>query len=321
MRMVLYTLIAFAAALAALFLLGPRERIDATIRFDPATLGADPEAVLAQSEARFSDIREGLQKEIVWRDPATKRVTDWAVVYVHGFSASKTEIRPLPDLVAEALDANVFYTRLTGHGRTGEAMAEAEAGDWLNDAAEAIEVGRRIGRKVLVVATSTGATASAFFAPDPALSKDIAGFVFVSPNFGVQAPGADYLTLPWMRRIVPLIFGKEREFTSGDAAHNLAWTTRYPVVAVLPMIALVKHVRDLDFTKARQPLLVLHAPDDEVVKPEATRKIHDRWGGPKHWIDVEGTGNSHHVIAGEIMEPERTGPLADEVIAWVRALP
>ena len=74
----------------------------------------------------MKDIRPGLQKEIVWANPATKTKTPLAIVYIHGFSASKGEVRPLPDKVASALGANLFFTRLTGHGEDGAAMAEGQ---------------------------------------------------------------------------------------------------------------------------------------------------------------------------------------------------
>ena len=93
----------------------------------------------------MKDIRPGLQKEIVWADPATKAKTPLAIVYIHGFSASKGEVRPLPDKVAAALGANLFYTRLTGHGQDGAAMANGSVNAWINDYAEAIAIGRAIG--------------------------------------------------------------------------------------------------------------------------------------------------------------------------------
>src|SRR5262245_7333243 len=109
--------------LAATFLLGPRAAVDTRVSFDPTAIGDDPEAYLASAEAQVKGIRPGLQKEIVWADLATKRKTPLAIVYVHGFSSSKGEVRPLPDKVAAALGANLFFTRLTGHGQDGAAMA------------------------------------------------------------------------------------------------------------------------------------------------------------------------------------------------------
>jgi len=111
------------AALLLLFALGPRVQIDTTL--DPVTLPADLDAYLAESEAQFDDIVPGTEKIIIWANPNTKAKTDVALVYLHGFSATRQEAAPLSDLVAEELDANLYYTRLSGHGRDGEAMTEA----------------------------------------------------------------------------------------------------------------------------------------------------------------------------------------------------
>src|SRR6202007_3384630 len=102
-------------------------------------------------EAEVTDIRPGLQKEIVWADPASRARTPLAIVYVHGFSASKGEVRTLPDRAAAALHANLFYTRLTGHGEDSDAMAKGSINAWVNDYAEAIAIGRAIGDRVIVI--------------------------------------------------------------------------------------------------------------------------------------------------------------------------
>src|SRR5690606_22606120 len=94
-----------------LIVTGPRVEIDPTLRFDDSAIGPDPDAYLAEVESRFADIRPGLQKEIIWADPRTKKKTPYAVIYLHGFSASKGEVRPLPDLIARHLGANLYFTR------------------------------------------------------------------------------------------------------------------------------------------------------------------------------------------------------------------
>ena len=189
--------VAVIALLALAFLLGPRVKVDTTVRFDAAAIGADPDAYLAREEAKVHNIRPGLQKEIVWADPKTKAKTPLAIVYIHGFSASKGEVRPLPDSVAAALGANLFYTRLTGHGQDSAAMADGSVNAWINDYAEAIAIGRAIGDKVVVIGTSTGASLATFAVSRPELSQDVATIVAISPNYGLQAAGSDLLTLPW----------------------------------------------------------------------------------------------------------------------------
>ena len=73
-----------------------------------------------------------------------------AVVFIHGFSATGHEIRPLPDLVANGLVANLFFTRLSGHGQGGPAMGCATLDDWRADVAQALAFGRMLGKRVLV---------------------------------------------------------------------------------------------------------------------------------------------------------------------------
>ena len=126
--------------IAALWLFVPRPGVDREISFDPARLPADLDAWVQQSEQQFSDIRPGDGKRIIWAG-AKGAQTPLSIVYIHGFSASPAEIRPVPDEVARALGANLFFTRLTGHGRTGAAMLDATAEAWLADMAEAMEAG------------------------------------------------------------------------------------------------------------------------------------------------------------------------------------
>jgi len=87
------------------------------------------EQMLQQSEAKFSDIVKGAEKHITWYD-ATGQPTPISLVYVHGFSATHKELSPMTELLAQRLQANVFYTRLRGHGRSDDAMAEASVDAW-----------------------------------------------------------------------------------------------------------------------------------------------------------------------------------------------
>ena len=112
---------------------------------------------LADAEARVPGVRPGDQREIVWADPDAPAPTAVALVYLHGFSADRHEIEPVVSELGEELGANVYFARLTGHGRDGPAMAEATAADWLDDTVEAIAIGHRLGDRVVLVGTSTGA--------------------------------------------------------------------------------------------------------------------------------------------------------------------
>ncbi len=318
-RKILTGIVIVAALLAIAFVLGPRVAVDTTLRFDPAAIGSDPEAYLARAEAGVPDIRDGLQKEIIWADPTTRAKTPLAIVYIHGFSASKGEVRPLPDKVAAALGANLFYTRLTGHGQSGAAMADGSINAWVNDYAEAIAIGRAIGERVVVIATSTGAALATWGATRPELSDGIATMAFISPNYGVQASGAFLLTMPWGKQIAELIIGKERSFPVANELHAKWWTSRYPSSATVPMAALTDLARNAAVEKITTPALFIFSDGDKVVRPDLTRDIAARWGAKHEILAVERNDDpSNHVIAGDVLSPSTTDALAQRIVDWVK---
>lgn len=320
-RKIAIACLALVLILVAAFLLGPRVAVDTIVTFDPAVIGNDPEAYLANVEAAVPGIRQGLAKEIVWADPATKAKTSIAVVYIHGFSASKGEVRPLPDIVAAGLKANLFYTRLTGHGRDGAAMAEGSINAWVNDYAEALAIGRAIGNKVLVIGTSTGASLAVQATATDAASQGVAAIAMISPNFGVQASGAEILTMPWGGLIAEMVIGKERGFEPSNDAQRLIWTFRYPTVATLPMAALTRLAREAPVEATTIPALFIFSDADTVVRPDLTREIAARWGGPHELVPVEKSGDpDNHVIAGDALSPETTQVLARRIVVWAQAI-
>src|SRR5262245_58916866 len=264
-RKVAILLVALALLVLA-FALGPRVAVDTTVTFDPKVIGPDPAAYLARREAEVKDIRPGLQKEIVWAEPATRAKTPVAIVYVHGFSASKGEVRPLPDRVAAALHANLFYTRLTGHGEDGGAMAKGSINAWVNDYAEAVTMGRAIGERVVVIGTSTGGSLATWAATQPALSWDVAAIVMISPNYGLQAAGSGLLSLPWGGQLAELLIGKERSFEPVNELNATLWTWRYPTSALLPLAGLTELAAATPVEQARIPALFIFCDRDKVVR-------------------------------------------------------
>jgi alpha-beta hydrolase superfamily lysophospholipase len=312
--------LAAGAALALAF--GPREVVEGPGAFDAPALPDDLDAWLAAREAAVPDLRPGAEARIVWAGRTGER-TPLSIVYLHGFSASPEEIRPVPDLVAEALGANLHFARLTGHGRDGAAMAEATADHWIADVAEALAIGRRIGERVVVIGTSTGGTLAKLAAHDPALSDRLAGIVFVAPNFAINNPAAPLLTLPWARAWLPAVMGEERGFAPRNDEHAAHWTIRYPTVAVLPVAALVAHVRGLDPARAGVPALFLWSEHDRVVSPAAVARVARGWGGPAVLRPVTvgpGDDPSSHVIAGDILSPGMTAAVTGMIVDWASGL-
>ncbi|MCO5164330.1 MAG: alpha/beta hydrolase [Mesorhizobium sp.] len=320
-RIVVFIIVLLAAGAGGLYLLGPRVASDTAVTFNEAALGADPAAYLAASEAKVANIRPGLAKEIVWAYPASRAKTPLSIVYIHGFSASKGEVRPLPDKVAAALGANLYFTRLTGHGQDNAAMGGASLNDWINDTAEALAVGRAIGEKVIVIATSTGGSLAAYAAAQPSLSKDVAALVLISPNFGVQASGAGLLTGPWGLQIAELMIGNERGFEPANDLQKQFWTYRYPTKATLPMAATVALARRQAYDKVTIPALFIVSDGDQVIKPDEAKAVAAAWGGPHELVAVDDPGDpSSHVLAGDALSPKMTEPMAAKIVEWIKSL-
>lgn len=316
-------LIALLAVICgALWIFGPYESVDTEIRFDAAALGDDPAAYLAAQEARFDDITPGTEKRIIWAGEEGVK-TPLSVVYIHGYSATSEEIRPVPDMVAEALGANIHYTRISGHGRGGDALAGPTVQDWLDDTAEALAVARAIGDEVIVISTSTGGTLIAMLTEQPAQMEQIKGMVFVSPNFGINNPMAGLLTWPAARYWAPIIAGRERSFETVNDLHATYWTTKYPSVAALPVAASVQYAEAMDYSGVMIPALWLFSDLDGVVRPDITRRIAGEWGGSStiaHQDLPEGQDPWNHVIAGEALSPAMNGPVSGAILDWLDGL-
>lgn len=277
---------------------------------------------LAEREAAFDDIKDGVEARVIWAGTPGEK-TETALVYLHGFSATSEEIRPVPDLVAEALGANLIYWRLPGHGRPGFAMGEPLPQDWLDSTAAAIAAGAAAGDKVIVIGTSTGGTLAARAAATPDIDEMLSGVVFISPNFRLASSLEALLTLPLSSRWVPLVAGEERGFEARNDQHAAYWTLRYPTIAAQRLAWLMKRVRGLDFAAIDTPALFIFSDADQVVDAAETRRVHADWGGPATLSPREvgpGDDTQSHVIAGDILSPGMTAATAAEIEEWIGSL-
>ena len=137
---------------------GPRAK---PISLDPMITGSIelsmvPEIV--KEELSLSNLKLGNQAQVLWADSLHQR-TEYALVYLHGFSASSAEGDPLHKEFASRYHMNAFLSRLQGHGLSGEqAMLDMSPEGLLESAKKAIEVGKALGEKVIVMSCSTGST-------------------------------------------------------------------------------------------------------------------------------------------------------------------
>lgn len=279
------------------------------------------EAALAAAEAQVPALRPGCAKRIIWSgEPATK--TALSVLFIHGFSATGEELRPLPDLVAEGLGANLHFTRLSGHGQDGPAMGRATYADWTRDVDEAIAVAQTIGDEIIIIGCSTGCTLATMALAAGARAKAV---VHISPNYGLRHKAVQFLLdLPASRYWAKYVAGRVRSFPAINDAHAKYWTIKYPTEAVHTMADAVKAARKADLSKVMTPALFCFNDEDQVVHPDQTRAVMARWGGPVEAVKLVQTPDDDdmgHVMAGNVFSPGQTLPLARRILAWCNGLP
>jgi len=279
-------------------------------------------AWLAAREAGVAHLRPEAARQVIWAGAAGQK-TKLALVYLHGFSAAAPEVRPLPDLVAAGLGANLHFARLTGHGADSAAMAAGRAGLWRADVAEALAIGRLIGERVVVMASSMGGALAVLAAAEPGTARDLAGLVLIAPAFRLRARGSGLLGLPGARSWLPWLIGAERATPPRSAGHDAAWTLRYGVPVLAELGQVVARAARLDPARIKVPALVLLSEDDRVVDSAATVARARRWGAPCRLVEVApgpGDDPSAHVLAGDILSPGLTAPLAAQATDWILGL-
>lgn len=319
MSKVLRALVLVLILAVSYLMFGPVEQVERGAVSDVDL--SDPVGWLAAREAAFDDIIPGTEARIIWAgdDGAS---TQTVILYLHGFSATSEEIRPVPDRVAEALGANLIFARLPGHGRDGDAMAEPRAGDWLDDTAAMLRIARAIGDRVVIMGTSTGGTLASWAASDPNMSRDVAAVVLISPNYTPANPASGLVELPAARLWVPWIAGAQRSFEPLNDGQANFWTVEYPTVATVTLGTLLREARARDYSHVSTPAMFVFSDADQVISAPAVREFAQGWGGPVTMVPVavpqEGGDPFNHVIAGNILSPALTDRMAADIVDWLR---
>ena len=297
-------------------------QINLSSDFNPNSIGSNINEYLKKTEEHLLDIKEGVEKKIIWANEINTK-TPISIVYIHGFTASSEEVRPLPDKIASDLNANLFFTRLTGHGRNPGAMELCSIPNWIRDLHEAIEIGSRIGEKVILLSSSTGGTISVTSALDKKLSQKILGYIFISPNFGINNKFAGMISWPFSEYWLKLILGKKMKHKPRNDLNKKYWTMTYPTNALIPMAKLVREVNKKDYSTVKKPALFYFSMEDKVVNPHKIKEFITKWGGNSTTKIVKLSNKDDkfsHVLAGDIISPNQTDHAKKTMVNWIKNL-
>ncbi|MDH3748627.1 MAG: lysophospholipase [Gammaproteobacteria bacterium] len=257
----------------------------------------------------------GTEKRVRWQTTGNK--TEYSIVYLHGFSATRQEIAPTTEIVADRLNANLYETRLSGHGHRRLPMDGVRAEQWLQDGVEAIRIGAALGDKVVVIGTSTGATLALALSGHPVMD-DVAALILISPNMAPADPTAAWLTRPAGPLMARLVVGNTRSWTPHNELQARYWSTSYPIDATVEVMRLVDRAQRLTSTTMSQDVLMLLSPEDKVISPQAARDAFDVIDAPrKNLVQVRAEDPSNHVLAGDILSPGTTHEIAEQIVSFI----
>jgi pimeloyl-ACP methyl ester carboxylesterase len=288
-KMLLKVLTVLLLILVLIYLLGPkppRPKLRGAlpdVPSDPAGL----EEMIAQREGS-TKLKPDNEARFIWANDSLKSNAEFALVYLHGFSSSWFEAYPVNNEFVRRYGCNAFYARLASHGiDTTEALADMTPDRLWESAREALAIGNRIGRKVIIMSTSTGGTLALKLAAEfPDL---VHGLILYSPNVAINKKNAALLSKQWGLQFARSVY-KSRYRVVGDGTDTMEcryWNCRYRLEAVVYLQQLLDAtMKDKVFGQVKCPVFLGYYYRDEehqdkVVKVEAALRMFDRLGTPE----------------------------------------
>ena len=245
------------------------------------------------------------QARIIWLNDSSKHKTKYAVVYLHGFTASQEEGNPVHLSFARHLGANMYLSRLSEHGlRTDMPLMKMTATSLWESAKEAFAIGKKLGDSVILVGTSTGGTLALMLAAEQ--YPEIAGLVLMSPNIAINERFAFLLNDHWGLRIARAVKGSETiDAKDTSEIYRKYWYSPYRIEGAVELEQMLEEKMNTEtFSAVKQPTLLMYYYKDEnnqdkVVKVSAMLDMFKKLSSPiKKQIAIPDAGD--HVIGSAI---------------------
>lgn len=256
-------------------------------------------------------IKKDNESRIIWANDSLKTQTEWVLLYIHGFSASYYEGANVNIEFAKHFQCNAYFPRLATHGlETTDPLINMAPDSLWESAKEALVIAHKLGKKVMLMSTSTGGTLSLKLAAEyPGL---VDGLILYSPNIKINAP-TTLLTKPWGLHIARIIFGGKYRTVNDDfnSVECNYWYCKYRLEAVVFLEQLVSTTMTKEtFQKVKCPVFLGYYYKDEkhqdqVVKVDAMLTMFDQLGTPSDKKIQKPFPNSGvHVIANSQFSKE-----------------
>ncbi|HVU57985.1 MAG TPA: alpha/beta hydrolase [Puia sp.] len=281
-------LLVILVVLYALYLLGPAPSTPVYAKDMPAVPAApaELEQYIREGEAKHK-LKPDNEARIVWVNDSTRARTEYAIVYLHGFSASQGEGDPVHRWAARRYGCNLYLSRLAEHGiDTVEAMVNLTADEYWESGKQALAIGEQLGKKVILMGTSNGGSLALQLAA--AYPDKVAALILMSPNIAINDPNAWVANNHWGLQVAHMVTGSPYIISKEDYGplYRQYWYPKYRSEAVVALeeyleTAMVKST----FEKVTQPVEMLYYYKDKVnqdstVKVSAALEMFDELGTP-----------------------------------------
>lgn len=269
---------------------------------------------LKEKESKSPNLRKGLEKSIVWVEQNKKQKTEYSLVYLPGFTATRMEIYPVIEKLALEFKANAFYSRLPGHGQEADDFKNRVAGDFFSAAAEAIEIGHKIGNKPIYVGMSTGASVLQYVL---SLNDQEGFFVALSPAFFSRGSYINFSLIPWLgAEIIKLFVGEYYQWKAKSEQQERYWNTKYNTDIIVPLSKVFRIVSTRDYSSMKNPTLLVYNKNDKVIDANVMISKWKQLGNIKNkFIELESSDS--HVVCGDIVSPENTQRVVKVISDWI----
>ena len=211
-----------------------------------------------------------------------QHASERAVVFLHGFTNSPEQFRVFGERFFQQ-GYNVWIPRQPFHGfedRHGRPLQSFQIKKYLQDCEQAVEIGRHLGRKLIVAGLSGGANAAIHLAQTRA-EIDLA--VIMAPSLGVQfVPSVLTRPVVFLLGLLPdrLIWWDDKTKADNPDSPQFAYTA-FATRAMGQMIRLGQNAKASTrrhFPKARRVLVISNEGDRAVNQTEINQLV-TNWKG------------------------------------------
>lgn len=270
------------------------------------------------------NVRPGNEEKLV----RYKDKTDIAILYIHGYSASRAEGEYVIDRIAETFKANTYYLRLPGHGTNVEDHAAAEGKEHLDEALTALKMMQLLGDRVIVTGTSMGGVIGTYLAAEYPelidaliLSAPAYQFAQIMPRAAAFYPLFKVITT-FMERAPEKIVPEGHDWP-------LYWYTNQYLKALRQLYQLQAiAAREEIFRKVEQPVLLQYYYKDENNQDTAASVAHMREAykafnnGTAHKLsrDTAFTKGGHILFSKYALPPPDFDAVEKETLDFINSL-